>query len=231
MRWGLMLSVVCLIAALSAPGPVSAAKAAPDEHAKEKAAKGDAAKDDAHHDKKDDSIDLFKGWIDLTVWTIAVFLILFTILSLTAWPQIRAGLDARESAIARDKAEADKAKREADAARAELAAKMAKANDEIRTMMDKARADAQATAADEIARGKAELAAERTRLRDEMARARDQALQEVWTSGANLATLISAKAIGKSLSLDDHRALVDDALREFRSSAQSRVEDLTSARA
>jgi F-type H+-transporting ATPase subunit b len=227
MRWGLLLILVCLIVSVSAPGPALAA-----DEVKEKAKEKGKADGKEHHAPADSGkIDLFKGALDLTIWTIVVFLILFFVLNTFAWPQIRAGLDKRESDIARDKAEADKAKKEAEAARAELAAKMAKANDEIRMMIDKARADAQATAAAEIARGKEELTAERTRLRDEMARARDQALQEVWQSGATLATLISEKAIRKNLTVDDHRALVDDALKEFRTSAEARLQDLTSARA
>ncbi|NBO93381.1 MAG: hypothetical protein EBV06_13880 [Planctomycetia bacterium] len=220
MRWGLLVFLVCLIVSLSVSGPALAAA-----EVKDKA----VAKDSHESHKEEGKIDLFKGWVDLTVWTIAVFLILFFVLNTFAWPQIRAGLDKREGDIARDKAEADKAKKEAETARAELAAKMAKANDEIRQMIEKARADAQATAAQEIARGKAELAAEKTRLREEVARARDQAMQEVLTAGANLATLISEKAIRKNLSLDDHRVLVADAMKDFRASAQSRLTDLTGA--
>ncbi|MBY0228513.1 MAG: ATP synthase F0 subunit B, partial [Gemmataceae bacterium] len=141
---------------------------------------------------------------------------LFAILSTTAWPQIRQGLDAREQAIAHDKAEAVKAKREADALRAGLAGEKQKAADEVRQMMDKARADAQATAAEELARGKADLAAEKERLHRDVAREREQLLAEVYEQGAGLAALLSAKAIGKNLTEADHRALLAQALDEFR---------------
>jgi F-type H+-transporting ATPase subunit b len=209
MRWGLLVAMAVFALFLASPNVAWAAEAA----------------------AADDKVDVFKGWIDLTIYTIIVFLVLLTILNTFAWPQIRAGLEAREKSIAHDRAEADRAKSEAEAARKELAEKLSKANDEIRSMMEKARADAQTAAAQEIARGKAELAAEKTRLRKEMDRARDQALQEIWKSGASLATLISAKTIRKNLTEEDHRALIDDALQEFRGSAQSRLEDLTSARA
>jgi F-type H+-transporting ATPase subunit b len=180
---------------------------------------------------KDDKLDLFKGTLDLAIWTIAVFLILFLVLSNFAWPQIRAGLDKRENDIARDRAEADKAKKEAEALRATLQAEMARAHEEARKIIDKAVADARASAADEVARGKAELAAEKERLHAEVARARDQALHEVWAQGADLATLISSKAIGRQLSLDDHRALLAQALDEFKAAARGRVRELESARA
>lgn len=232
MRWGLLL-VLAIVLGMSTPAPSVAAEEK--DHAKEGAKEKHGEKhDDKHgggHAAGDEKLDLFKGWIDLTVWTIAVFLILFGVLSYAAWPQIRAGLDKREGDIARAKAEAEKTAAEARELRRTLDAQMAKANDEVRTMIDKARSDAAATAAAEIAKGKAEIAAERARMREENARARDQALQEVWTSGASLATLISAKAIRKNLSEEDHRALVDEALREFRSAAEARLQDLTSAKA
>ena len=44
--------------------------------------------------------------------------------------------------------------------------------------------------------------------------AKDQALQEIWNQAANLATITSAQAIRRSLSPDDHRRLVDEALHE-----------------
>jgi len=208
MRWGLLVMLAVFALFLASPIVAHAADAAD--------GKG--------------NIDLFAGWLDMSIYTIIVFLLLLFVLNRFAWPHIKAGLQARELAIARDRAEADRAKAEAEAARKELAEKLAKANDEIRAMLDKARSDASTAAALEIARGKEELAAEKKRLREEMDRARDQALLEVWKSGATLATLISAKVIRKHLTEEDHRALVEEALQEFRASAQARLNDLTSAR-
>jgi F0F1-type ATP synthase membrane subunit b/b' len=104
-------------------------------------------------------------------------------------------------------------------------------NSEIGQMMAKARQDAEALVRDEQARGKAEIQAERDRLRRELSMERDQALEEVWSKSVSLATLISSKAIGKHLSDADHRALLDEALTEFRAAGQSRVHDIESARA
>lgn len=176
-------------------------------------------------------LDLFKGTLDLTIWTIVVFLLLYLILRKYAWGPIREGLDRREQSIAHDKHEAVRAKQEADALRVKLDAEVARANDQVRQLMDKARADAQALATEEINRGKAELQAERDRLQRDMATQRQQALQEAATHAVSLATLLSAKAVKKSLSEDDHRALLGEALAEFKSAAESRLADLTSARA
>lgn len=174
---------------------------------------------------------LFKGAVEVSLWTIVVFLTLFTVLRRFAWDKIRDGLDKREQAFARDKQEAENARREAAQLRDQLKQEMARANDQIRQMIDKARQDAQQTAAEELARGKAELQAERERQQRELKLSTDHALQEIWSQAAQLATLISTKAVRKQLSLDDHRGLVTEALTEFRAAAQTRHQDLESARA
>jgi F-type H+-transporting ATPase subunit b len=209
-----------------------AAPAAPAGGAPVFAAAGAAGAAGEHHGAKPEGdLDVFKGGVELTIWSIVVFLILFLLLSKYAWPQIREGLEKREQAIAHDKHEAVKAKQEADALRRQLAAKMAEVHDEIRQMMDKARADAQATAAEELARGRAEVAADRERLKRELQISSDDALHKMWDQAARLATLISAKAIHKQLQYDDHRALLNEALAEFRQAAEGRKQDLESARA
>ena len=176
-------------------------------------------------------LNVFKGALDLTIYTIVVFVALFFILSKYAWPSIREGLDKREHSIAHDKHEAEKAKKEAAEVKTKLEAEMARVNAEIRTMMDKARADAAATAAEELARGKAELQAERERQQRELRISTDDALHKIWETAAQLATSISAKAVRKQLSYDDHHALVAEALDEFKASASGRLDDLRSATA
>jgi len=230
MRAGLLIVVAAFLLGLAAPGVAADAANAGEADKANKANKA-KLKPGEQAPPKDDKLDLFKGTIDLAVWTIAVFLILFLVLGNFAWPQIRAGLDKREGDIARDKAEADKAKKEAEALRLTLQADMAKAHEEARRIVDKAVADARTSAAEELAKGKADLAAEKDRLHSEVARAKDQAMQEIWSQGASLAALISSKAIGKNLSIDDHRALLAGAIDEFKASAKGRMQDLESARA
>lgn len=229
MRAGLMTRLVAVALAMAlVAGPVWAAKAA-DPHAATGKKADDHAKGGDH--AKGDDIDVFHGALDLTIWTIVVFLVLFGILSKFAWPQIRDGLDRRERAIARDKQEAERAKHEASALREQLAQEMAKANDQIRQMIDKARQDAQKTAADELSRGKQELQAERERLQRELKLSTDNALREIWSQGAQLATMISSRAVRKQMNVDDHRALLDEALKDFRAAADQRRQNLESSRA
>jgi len=152
---------------------------------------------------------------DLGLWTIVVFLALFFILSKVAWGPMLEGLQKREQTIRSAVEEAKEARKETERVRAEFKAEMEKAYAEIPRMMDEARRDAQALAEEMRAKAQADIQTERQRLRREIDMARDQALQELWNRTADLATLVSSKAIRRSLSEDDHRRLVDDALTEL----------------
>jgi F-type H+-transporting ATPase subunit b len=201
------------------------------------AGKGAHAKDThgkAHDESKDKTLGveegIFKGAVELSIWTIVVFVLLLWVLHKYAWGPILTGLTQREEGIARDKREAEHARKEAADARAKVEAEMARVNNEINQMISKARQDAQATAAEELARGKTEVQAERDRLHRELSMERDQALQEVWSKSVQLAMLISSKAFSKHLTDADHRALLDESLAEFRAAGQARVADIESAR-
>ena len=66
-----------------------------------------------------------------------------------------------------------------------------------------------------VSKAKEEIVAERDRLHRELQLAKDQAMKELLTKASDLALLVSSKAIKKSLTIDDHRSLVDDCLAEL----------------
>ncbi len=225
MRTAALIGVV-FVALLFAWGLPSAAAAA-DEHPKTDM----HGKEAGHGKAAEPPIEIFKPAVELTLWTMVVFALLVAVLGRFAWGPIMEGLRKREQSIAHDRHEADLARQEAGTLRQELSAKMAEADAKIREMFDKARQDADKTRAEMQAATKAELQAERDRLYREVGVERDHALKEIWDQGAKLATLISAKAIHKQLSYEDHRALVDEALKEFRAAAAVRKGDLESRNA
>lgn len=153
---------------------------------------------------------------DLGIFTLIVFGLLCVILYFFAWPKISAGLAKREADIAAAKDEAIKAKQDAEALRDELKAEFAAAQDKIRAMMDEARRDADALKASEKAVGVKEAEAERERAKREIETAKEQALQEIQQTAVQLASLMSTKAIGRSLGDDDHRRLVAESLSELK---------------
>jgi F-type H+-transporting ATPase subunit b len=181
--------------------------------------------------KEPEKDDLFKGWLDLSIWTIVVFLVLLFVLRRYAWGPLMEGLDRREASIRSAMDDAKAAREDTIRLRGEMQSEINKANEKVRAIMDETRQHAEQLKADIAAQGKAELQTEKDRLYHELSVSKDQALHSIWTQAADLATLISSKAVGRSLSNEDHRRLLDEALAEFRQSARERRQDVESARA
>jgi F-type H+-transporting ATPase subunit b len=170
--------------------------------------------------------NMFEKALDLGIWTLVVFLVLLFVLSKYAWGPMIAGLDRREQDIASAVEEAKKVKEDARELQQQLAAERLKAGDEIRRTMDEARRAAEQLAETKRNEMLAEIQTERERLNREIRLAKDQAVKEMWDQSAQLASLISAKAIRRQLNADDHRALVDEALAEMNQAVAKRQQAL-----
>jgi F-type H+-transporting ATPase subunit b len=155
--------------------------------------------------------------IDLAIWTLIVFLLLLAVLSRIAWNPLLEGLRKREATIRSALDEAQRAREEAERLRQEFQLEMQKANEKVRDLLEGGRKDAERTTQEMIAKARADIQGERDRLRREIDTAKDQALHDLWTQAANLATMISQKVIKRELNEQDHRRLVDEALVELRS--------------
>ncbi len=153
--------------------------------------------------------------IPLGIWSILVFAILLYVLKKYAWGPILEGLQKREHHIESAIREAEQARTEAQRLREQFQAEVNKAQGTVRDILDEGRRSAQRQSDEMVNKARGEIQAERDRLRREIEMARDQALQELWSQTAQLATLVSAKAIRRDLSPEDHRRLVDDALAEM----------------
>lgn len=159
---------------------------------------------------------------DLGIWTIVVFILLLIVLRKMAWGPMLEGLKKREESILGAVEEAKRAREETQRVSAEFKVKMDQAYAEIPKIMEDARRDAEAFKEETRAQTAKDMQAERQRLRREIDTAKDQALQELWTHTAQLATLISAKVIGRSLPLEDHHRLIEEAMGELRKAAPRR---------
>jgi F-type H+-transporting ATPase subunit b len=221
------VSIILTWAAFSAT-PARAENAAQGEAGaqdKEKKDKADAAHDKAagkDHGKPkggDKGPPIFLPIrIDLAIWTLVVFLLLLFVLSKYAWNPMLGALKKREENIRSAIDEAQRARDEAHQIREQLASERAKIAEETRAAMDTARRDAHQLRDTMMAQGKAEIQAERDRLHREIQAEKDAALKQIWDQTAQLATLVSAKAIRRQLSPDDHRRLVDEALADLQKS-------------
>jgi len=151
-----------------------------------------------------------------SIVTLIVFGALLAVLYTFAWGPILQGLKAREAAQFAAVDEAKKARDEAAAMRTQVQAELAKAADQIRVMFDEARADAAALRATEREAGVREAAAEREKVKHEIEAAKDVALDELYRTAVDLATTLSARTLGRQISADDHRKLVDESLAELK---------------
>jgi F-type H+-transporting ATPase subunit b len=158
---------------------------------------------------------IFEYALDLTIWTIVVFLVLLWVLGRYAWKPMLEGLQRREENIRRAIDEAQAARLEAERVRAQFQAEMNQAAAKVRDMLDEGRQQSLQLKDEMLSQAKSEIQKERERLRREIETARDQALQDIWNQAAKLATLISAKAIKRHLSEEDHRRLIDESVADL----------------
>jgi F-type H+-transporting ATPase subunit b len=158
---------------------------------------------------------------DTAFWAVLIFLGMLVILRRTAWAPILEGLKKREETIRSSLQEAKKTRDEMEKMRADFQKELAEAHQQIPKLMEDARKKAEEMSNEMRTKAAADIQAERQRLRHEVEMAKDQAIKEIWEQAAQLATLISARAIGRSLTEEDHRRLLDEAMLEMRQSARN----------
>lgn len=152
---------------------------------------------------------------DTALWALFVFVLLLLILRKKAWEPILEGLQKREQTIKSAAEEAKRARDETQRVTAEFQKDMAQKMAEIPKIMEEARRKAEELKEQMRTQSAKEIQDERQRLRREIDTAKDQALQELWKQAAQLATLLSAKAIGRHISEEDHRRLIDETVAEL----------------
>ncbi len=182
------------------------------------------AADEAH--KGGEKPNILSPRFDLGIWTIVVFALLLLVLRKYAWGPMLQGLTQREETIRAALSEAQKANEEAKRLRDQVQAELNRAQEKVRDILDQGRRDAQRTTDEMLAKARADIQTERERLHREIDLARDQALQELWNQSAQLATLISVKAIRRQLTPDDHRRFVDEAIADLRQAANERQREV-----
>jgi len=176
--------------------------------------------DPAHPAEGHASKSIFPQTYDLGVWSLIVFLILLGLLWKYAWGPMLQGLQKREEDIHSAIEEAHKTREEAHKLHEQLQAEMAQAAQKVRGMLDDARCDSEQAKAEMIASARTEIQTERERLHREIQVETDQALQSLWTRAAELATQVSAAALGRQIDGDGHRRLIDEALAELKTATK-----------
>jgi F-type H+-transporting ATPase subunit b len=152
--------------------------------------------------------------LGLMIWTLLVFLFTMWVLSKLAFPRIQEALDRRANAIRESIESAERTRQEADQILAEYRARLKEAReqaDEIMARARKAADSAKAQAAEEGKERREELlAAARRDIEAETRRSLERIRKEV----ADRTMLTTEKVTRKSLTGEDQKKLVEEALGE-----------------
>jgi F-type H+-transporting ATPase subunit b len=159
-----------------------------------------------------------KRW-DLGFYTLIVFGLLMFILAKYAWPNIKSGLEKRESNILGALDQAKKDRTEAEARLAEAKKQLAEAAQQARAVLDDARKDADALKAAETEKGAKDAQAERERAKREIDSKMEAMKKELMQEVAGLAALMASKALRKQVTLENQRELLDESIAELKASA------------
>ena len=162
--------------------------------------------------------------VGLMIWTLLVFGLTMLLLWKLAFPRIAAALDRRQQAIEESIDAAERTRQEADQILAEYRERLAEARGQADEIVARARKTGEAAEGEILAdaRAKREEMMEQTR-RDIEAETR-RAIQEIRAEVADLTVMATEKVTRKSLTGEDHKRLVEEALAEldFASLAEER---------
>jgi F-type H+-transporting ATPase subunit b len=183
------------------------------------------AQEAAHGGEEEGGSFLVSPGLGLMLWTLFLFLVTMFVLAKLAFPKIQEALDRRAKAIAESIEAAERQRRESDELLEEYRARLAEAREQADDIMARARKAAETAEADATAAGKEkreELVAAATRdIEAETRRSLEQIRKEV----ADLTVLATEKVTRKSLTAEDQRRLVEEALSEVDFSALSGAEE------
>jgi len=145
-------------------------------------------------------------------WVVLSFFLFFIIFGKKLWGALAGMLDARAASVRAEIDEAARLKSEAEAMLKEAEATRARAHADAKTLIDGAAAEAARVA--EAARAESEASAKRREQMalDRIAAAQKQAVDEVRTAAAELATIAARQVIAEGLSPESGAALIDQAI-------------------
>jgi F-type H+-transporting ATPase subunit b len=163
--------------------------------------------------------------VGLMIWTLIVFLFTMWVLSKVAFPRIQEALDKRAKTIAESIDAAERQRKESDELLEEYRTRLAEAREQADEIMARARKAAETAEQEATAAGREkrdELVAQAQR--DIEAETR-RSLESIRKEVADLTVLATEKVTRKTLTEDDQRRLVEEALGEVDFSALSGSEN------
>ena len=181
-------------------------------------AAGDAAHGAAGGEDEGGSFLVSPG-LGLMIWTLALFLFTMWVLSKVAFPRIQEALDKRARLISENIEASERQRQEADELLEEYRQRLKEAREQADDIVARSRKAAENAVAEATAQGKTKreelVAAARKDIEAETRRSLEAIRKEV----ADLTVVATEKVTRKTLTDEDHRRLIEDALKEVDFSA------------
>lgn len=179
----------------------------------------------AEHGSEEGGSFLVSPGLGLMIWTLVLFLFTMWVLSKVAFPKIQEALDKRAKTISESIEAAERQRKESDELLAEYRGRLEEAREQADDIMARARKAAETAEAEAKTAGKErgeELVAAAQREIDAATR---RSLDQIRKEVADLTVLATEKVTRKSLSEEDQRRLVEEALSEVDFTALSGAEE------
>ncbi|MEA2294602.1 MAG: F-type H+-transporting ATPase subunit b [Solirubrobacteraceae bacterium] len=153
--------------------------------------------------------------VGLMIWTLIVFGLSLYILSKFAFPRIAEALDKRQHAIEESIEYAERTRRQADELLAEYRARLAEARNQADEIVARARKTGEHTEAEAIAEAKRKREELMAQTQREIAAETRRAIEQIRHGVADLTVLATEKVTRKTLTGEDQRKLVEEAVSEL----------------
>jgi F-type H+-transporting ATPase subunit b len=152
--------------------------------------------------------------LGLMIWTLVLFLFTMWVLSKVAFPKIQEALDRRAKTIAESLDAAERQRRESEELLAEYRARLAEAREQADDIMARARRAAETAEAEAVTVGKEKREELVSAAKRDIEAETRRALERIRSEVADLTVLATEKVTRKTLTADDQKRLVEEALAE-----------------
>ena len=153
--------------------------------------------------------------LGLMIWTLLVFTISLYVLKKVVFPRIQEMLDKRQHAIDESIDAAANTRKEADELLKEYRERLAEAREQAEEILNRARKAAETTEAAALDDGKAKREEMLESTKREIEAETRRAIQDIRNEVADLTILATEKITRKTLTEDDQKRLVEEALSEL----------------
>ena len=153
--------------------------------------------------------------VGLMIWTLLVFGLSMYLLGKLAFPRIAEALDRRQKAIEDSIDDAERIRKEADQILAEYRERLTAARHQADEIVARARKAGEQAEADFVVKGKKRREELLEQARKDIETETRRAIQEIRAEVADLTILATEKVTRKTLTADDQRRLVDEAVAEL----------------